>query len=34
MDSGYARDVAYEIGVEVGESELKKIKKLLKKARK
>ena len=34
MDHGYARDVAYEIGVELGEDELKKIGKLLKKARK
>jgi len=34
MDNGYARDVAYEIGVELGEDELKKIGKLLKKARK
>lgn len=34
MDSGYARDIAYELGMEVGESELKKISKMLKKARK
>jgi hypothetical protein len=34
MDNGYARDIAYEIGVEVGEDELKKIKKILQKARK
>ena len=34
MDNGYAKDIAYELGVELGERELKKIKKLLKKARK
>jgi|LakMenEpi03Aug12_release.lakeMendotaPanAssembly.Ray.scaffolds.fasta_scaffold2881820_1 hypothetical protein len=34
MDNGYAKDVAYEIGVELGEDELKKISKMLKKARK
>jgi hypothetical protein len=34
MDNGYARDVAQEIGVEVGENELKKIKKILQRARK
>jgi hypothetical protein len=34
MDNGYARDVAREIGVEVGEDELKKIKKILQRARK
>lgn len=34
MDNGYARDIAYELGVELGESELKKISKMLKKARK
>jgi hypothetical protein len=34
MDNGYAKDVAYEIGVEVGEKELKKIKKLLQRTRK
>ena len=34
MDNGYAKDIAYELGVELGERELKKIKNLLKKARK
>ena len=34
MDSGYATGVAHLIGMEVGERELKKIGKLLKKARK
>ena len=34
MDNGYAKDVSYEIGMEVGEDELKKISKMLKKARK
>jgi hypothetical protein len=34
MDNGYARDVAHEIGMEVGEDELKKIKKILQRARK
>jgi hypothetical protein len=34
MDNGYAKDVSYEIGVELGEDELKKISKMLKKARK
>jgi hypothetical protein len=34
MDSGYASEVAHLIGMEVGEDELKKISKMLKKARK
>jgi hypothetical protein len=34
MDNGYAKDIAREIGMEIGERELKKIKKILKKARK
>jgi hypothetical protein len=34
MDSGYASEVAHLIGVEVGEDELRKISKMLKKARK
>ena len=34
MDSGYANEVAHLIGMEVGEDELKKISKMLKKARK
>ena len=33
MDSGYASEVAHLIGMEVGEDELKKISKMLKKAR-
>jgi hypothetical protein len=34
MDSGYASEVAHLIGMEVGEDELRKISKMLKKARK
>ncbi len=34
MDNGYAREVAELIGVEVGEDELKKIKKILQRSRK